>query len=86
MRKRRAGRSVGAYEAKTRFPELLRDAENGTAYVIRRRGKDVAQLIPLEDRADAADWSELCGEFDRLRAQIRGKFDVKAMVREGRRK
>ncbi|MDP3541817.1 MAG: type II toxin-antitoxin system Phd/YefM family antitoxin [Elusimicrobiota bacterium] len=46
MKKPRASRYIGSFEAKTRLSELLRDAENGTAYVIRRRGKDVARLLP----------------------------------------
>lgn len=85
MKKRRSRRYVGAFEAKTRLAELLRDAENGTAYVIRRRGKDVAQLVPPGDRPDAAALTRLKGEFRALRAQIRGTFDIKALVREGRR-
>lgn len=37
---------VSAFEAKTRLSELLRETEAGRSFVIRRRGKDVAQLIP----------------------------------------
>lgn len=38
-------KTVGAFEAKTHFSELLRNVENGESYEIRRRGKAVATLI-----------------------------------------
>jgi len=85
MKKPRSSRYIGSFEAKTRLAELLRDAENGTAYVIRRRGKDVAQLIPPGDKTDEASFARLKDDLRELRGQIRGEFDIKALVREGRR-
>lgn len=85
MKKPRPSRSIGSFEAKTRLSELLRDAENGTAYVIRRRGKDVARLIPPGDVADAQSLAELKADLRALRGQIRSGIDIKALVREGRR-
>lgn len=48
-------RSVGAYEAKTRFGDLLDSAERGETVVITRNGRPVAFLTPYADpdRADA---------------------------------
>ncbi|MFI5361287.1 MAG: type II toxin-antitoxin system Phd/YefM family antitoxin [Elusimicrobiota bacterium] len=85
MKKPSTGRSIGSFEAKTRLAELLRDAENGTAYVIRRRGKAVARLVPPEEKPDAAGLARLKDDLRTLRGQIRGTFDIKAIVREGRR-
>jgi len=85
MKKSKAGRYIGSFEAKTRLAELLRDAENGTAYVIRRRGKDVARLMPPGDKTDAESLSQLKADLRALRGQIRGGIDIKALVREGRR-
>jgi prevent-host-death family protein len=39
-------REVGAYEAKTRLPELLREVERGERITITVRGKPVAELTP----------------------------------------
>jgi prevent-host-death family protein len=39
-------REVGAYEAKTRLPELLRDVERGERITITVRGRPVAELGP----------------------------------------
>lgn len=39
---------VGAYEAKTRFSELLTQAEGGAEIEITRNGRIVARLVPAE--------------------------------------
>lgn len=40
---------IGAYEAKTRLPALLRAAQAGQCYTITLRGVPVATLGPLQD-------------------------------------
>jgi prevent-host-death family protein len=47
--------TVGAYEAKTRLPELLGEVEAGASYVITRHGRPIARLLPFERTADATD-------------------------------
>jgi prevent-host-death family protein len=39
-------KTVGAYEAKTKLPELLDQVERGRTIVITRRSRNVARLIP----------------------------------------
>jgi prevent-host-death family protein len=41
-------KSIGAFDAKTHFSELLRGVEQGESYEICRRGKPVARLAALE--------------------------------------
>lgn len=43
--------SVGAYEAKTRFSELLERVERGQEVTITKYGAPVARLIPVRMRA-----------------------------------
>ena len=40
-------KEVGAYEAKTHLPELLRQVRRGQHYRITVRGEPVAELVPL---------------------------------------
>lgn len=40
-------REVGAFEAKTHLSELLAQVEAGETVTITRRGKAVAQLVPV---------------------------------------
>ena len=45
---------IGAFEAKTRLSELLRQTERGRSFVILRRGKAVARLVPPGHESAAA--------------------------------
>ncbi|MEX0941470.1 MAG: type II toxin-antitoxin system prevent-host-death family antitoxin [Pseudomonadales bacterium] len=37
---------IGAYDAKTKLPEILRRVERGESFTITNRGRPVADLIP----------------------------------------
>lgn len=43
--------TIGAFEAKTHFSRLLERAQEGTVFVVTRRGKPIAQLGPSEQPA-----------------------------------
>lgn len=58
--------TVGAFEAKTKFSELLERAERGEQIVITRRGKPVAKLVRIDDVA-AARASDAVDELKKLR-------------------
>lgn len=77
-------KKVSAYAAKTHLGQLLRDAENGQSYVITRRGKPIARLEPAGEE-ERPDFKKILADFRELRKRIRGRIDVRALVREGRR-
>jgi prevent-host-death family protein len=68
--------SVGAFEAKTHFSQLLERVERGEEIVITRRGKAVARLVPAAAKHDP---QAVMAVFRRLaeRARQRGapRFD-----------
>jgi prevent-host-death family protein len=41
---------IGAYEAKTHLPELLKRVEKGERFLITKHGRPVAALVPLRDQ------------------------------------
>ena len=41
------GRTIGAFEAKTRLSELLEQVRRGRTIIITRRGRPVAELRPV---------------------------------------
>jgi prevent-host-death family protein len=41
--------AVGAYEAKTRFSELINRAKKGERFLITRNGRPVARIMPVQD-------------------------------------
>ena len=47
-------REVGAYDAKTHLPQLLRDVEQGDRITITVRGKPIAELVPARQAARRA--------------------------------
>ena len=56
--------SVGAFQAKTYFAELLRKVENGASFVITRNGHDIATIQkPKEVKNEKAEnaWLALRG-------------------------
>jgi prevent-host-death family protein len=77
--------TVGAYEAKTHLPELLKRVESGEHITIARHGTPVAVLIPVGDypRRDPAAAVAALREFSLGRR--RGDFDIRAAIDEGRR-
>jgi len=60
--------SVGAYEAKTKFSELIARAEQGESFVVTKNGRPVARITPLV-------------EFDREKARraVAGLRELRAM-------
>jgi len=85
----RSESTIGAFEAKTRLSELLRETERGAAFVIERRGRKVARLVPYEeersrDRPDGLD--ALFAALAEVRSRVKGgPVDVRALIDEGRR-
>src|SRR5437870_3516918 len=41
--------TIGAYEAKTRFSELVARAENGESFLVTKNGRPVARIMPVDD-------------------------------------
>ena len=76
---------VTAFEAKTRLSELLREAERGRSFVIRRRGKPVARLVPFVQDRLTADPSRILKAFREVRSRLSGPVKVRQVIDEVRR-
>ncbi len=74
---------IGAFEAKNRLSELLRGTEAGRSFVITRRGRAVARLVPAERTSN--DLQALHDAFVEFRSGIDGTVSVRELVEEGRR-
>ena len=77
---------IGAYEAKTNLPKLLRRVAQGASFLITQRGVPIARLVPLED-----DRKEARAAIERIRARRRGKpaisaDEIRDMIDEGRKR
>ncbi|HIE65029.1 MAG: type II toxin-antitoxin system prevent-host-death family antitoxin [Nitrospira sp.] len=76
---------VNAFEAKTHLSELLRETEQGRSFVIRRRGKPVAQLIPPAKNDTNPDFVQLLTQFKEIREKISETLRIRELIEEGRR-
>jgi prevent-host-death family protein len=76
---------IGAYEAKTRLPELLRQVQAGKRFTITNRGKAIADLIPAQTQQHR-DPEAAVGKFLAFMRQhpVRTDADVKSLINEGR--
>jgi prevent-host-death family protein len=76
---------VSAFEAKTKLSELLRETEQGSSFVIYRRGKEVARLVPPVKEEQDVYLKQVLSSFREIRERIPGKMSIRQLVEEGRR-
>ena len=79
--------TIGAFEAKTKFFELLaRVAESGAEFLITKHDRPIARLVPAvqSHSQDEAAKAVTEGRRQPKRCQLRG-LKVKDLVSEGRR-
>jgi prevent-host-death family protein len=83
--KHKARTEIGAYEAKTRLPELLRQVKAGRSFTITNRGEPVADLVP-SDSARVRDYRAVIERFQSfIRANpVQGHVNVRELIEEGR--
>jgi prevent-host-death family protein len=65
-------RSIGAYEAKTRFSELIARAERGESFVVTKHGREVARIEP--PRAFDREKAKRAGERILARLEARAPW------------
>jgi prevent-host-death family protein len=78
---------IGAYDAKTRLPELLRQVRAGRRFTITNRGKPIADLVPAESTrcVDAGAAIERFRTFMRDNPVKTGQgLSIRALIDEGR--
>jgi len=77
---------IGAFEAKTHFSQILNKVEHGADFIVTKRGKPVAQIIPFKRKSEMS-WEELLEKFKELRKLYRGEpgsFNIREAIEEGR--
>jgi len=79
--------TIGAFEAKTHFSNILEKAEQGEDFIITRRGKPVAKIIPFkqEPKKTFKEAVEQLAEMRKLYRGEPGSFNIREAIEEGRR-
>ena len=78
---------IGAFEAKTHFSQILEKAEKGADFIITKRGKPVAKIIPFKEEPEMS-FKDAVEKFKELRKLYRGKpgdFNIREAIEDGRR-
>jgi len=73
---------VSAFDAKTHLSALIRKVESGQSFTITRRGTPVARLEPVQQAGDEVH--ALLSGFRAVRQRIKGHFDIRELIEEGR--
>jgi prevent-host-death family protein len=78
---------IGAFEAKTHFAQVIQKVEGGTDYVITRRGRPVAKIIPFAPEPEMTFKEAVAGliEMRKLYRGEPGSFNLREAIEEGRR-
>ncbi|MDR1636552.1 MAG: type II toxin-antitoxin system prevent-host-death family antitoxin [Treponema sp.] len=78
--------TIGTFEAKTHFSQLIAEVEKGKDYTVTRRGKPVAKIIPFpqEKKESLAEGIRKLGEYARLHWKGDEPFDIREAIEEGR--
>ncbi len=77
--------SVGAYDAKTHFSELLEKVESGQEITITRHGTPVARLVPMKKVSTPQERREAIARWTAAPRLSLGGLKIRDLVNEGRR-
>jgi prevent-host-death family protein len=75
--------TVGAFEAKTHFSQLLARVAQGETIIITKHGESVAKLVPMEMENAAASAIKAIREL-RKGVTLGKKMSLKKLITEGR--
>lgn len=77
---------IGAFEAQTHLPQLLRRVEAGERFVITRHGRPLAELVPLRSRDSGKVQSAIDALKEFQRTHSLCGTPVRQMVEEARKR
>ena len=79
-------RKIGTFEAKTHFSQIIEKVEQGEDFVITKRGKPVARIIPIKQEKEIT-FKEAVVKLVEMQKLYRGKqgsFNIREAIEEGR--
>jgi len=78
---------IGAFEAKTHFSQILEKVQQGTDFIITKRGIPVAKISHFQEEPEMTfkDAVEQLKEMRKLYRGEPGSFNIREAIEEGRR-
>ncbi|MGA2229453.1 MAG: type II toxin-antitoxin system prevent-host-death family antitoxin [Tepidisphaeraceae bacterium] len=82
--------TVGIYQAKTHFTDLMNRVAAGETITITRRGRPVARIVPCDFPDSGRESREIVEDFRKIREAVAKRggmrgLSVQKLIREGRR-
>ncbi len=77
-------KTVGAFEAKTRFSALIDEAERGETIVVTKKGRPVAQIGPVKAKALRTKPEDAMKNLLAMNFRL-GGVSVRKLIEDGRR-
>jgi len=77
---------IGAFEAKTHFSKIIDQIEKGDEFLITKRGKPVARIVPIKQEKQMSR-KEAFNALKEMRKLYRGKpgeFSIREAINKGR--
>ncbi|MGH2558665.1 MAG: type II toxin-antitoxin system Phd/YefM family antitoxin [Thermomicrobiales bacterium] len=80
-------KTVGAFEAKTHFSQLLDEAAHGTTITITKHGVPIAKLMSVHEgrRLSPSEAVDALIEFEQKANISLGDLTIRGLIEEGRR-
>jgi prevent-host-death family protein len=77
--------TIGAYDAKTRFSEILERVAGGEEFTITRHGSPIARLVPAKKQYTAEERRQAIQRMREISERnTLGGLKIKDLIREGR--
>jgi prevent-host-death family protein len=75
---------IGTFEAKTHFSQIIEKVEQGQDYMVTKRGKPVAKIIPFNQKTESL--AEGIRQLAEYRKFWKGDepFNIREAIEEGR--
>lgn len=74
--------NIGTFEAKTHFSEIIDKVQNGNDYIITKRGKPVARIIPFVEESQKR--KDIVNKLFQYQKTSDKSFDIKKAIKSGR--
>ncbi len=80
-------KTIGAYEARTHFSEVLREVERGETVTVTRHGVAIARIVPIRDAmTDASSVIDALRRFrEEQHVRLGPGITIRELIEEGRR-
>ncbi len=76
-------KTIGTFKAKTHLSSILEQVKSGIPYLVTKRGKPIAMIVPYVDDSKKSI-PEIFKQFKTIRKMIGNRVDIREMIADDR--